>query len=238
MAVSEIHESAELRQCALGAQLFHVLENGAEVGAVAALHLEMRSVVFDLLRFRQYDVLLYAVVAEDEVHADPLEKVRAPAENRRGFVEEALDLSLLGRGRGVDGDDEGRDAALLAEFVFLDERHVAVDLHAVIVIAVVEAVRVDVRDLAEHGQLLKEVAEVGLLPVLHGEHPGEAAGLVRRLGTEGRELGLQPLRCVLPLLIERRFVHSGQCSCPVLRWRIRVRPGGRRGVGISGIRGV
>ena len=98
MAVGEVHESAELRQGALGAQLFHVLENGAEVGAVAALHLEMRGVVFDFLRLRQHDVLLHAVVAEDEVHADPLEKVRAPAEDRCGFVEEALDLSLLGRG--------------------------------------------------------------------------------------------------------------------------------------------
>ena len=238
MPVGEVHESAELRQCALGAQLFHVLENGAEVGAVAALHLEMRGVLFDLLRFRQHDVLLHAVVAEDEVHADPLEEVRPLAEDRGGFVEEALDLPLFGRGRGVDGDDEVRDTALLTEFVLLDERHVAVDLHAVIIVAVVEAVRVDVRDFAEHGQLLEEVAEVGLLPVLRGKHPGEAAGLVRGLGTEGRELGLQTLRRVLPLLIERRFVYLGQCSCPVLRWRIRVRLGGRRGVGSSGIRGV
>ena len=198
----------------------------------------MGSVVFDLLRFRQHDVLLHAVVAEDEVHADPLEEVRPPAEDRGGFVEEALDLSLLGRGRGVDGDDEVRDAALLAEFVLLDERHVAVNLHAVIVIAVVEAVRVDVRDLAEHGQLLEKVAEVGLLAVLRGEHPGEAAGLVRRLGTEGRELRLQALRRVLPLLIEHRFVHLGQCSCPVLRWCGGVWLGDRRAVGSSGIRSV
>ena len=70
---------------------------------------------------------------------------------------------LTGRG-GIDGDDQVLDLSGFPVLILLDQGHVAVDFHAIVIETVVKGIQIYGRFLPDDGELLQELPVVRAAP--------------------------------------------------------------------------
>ena len=148
-----------------------------------------------------------------------LKKTYPVPEKRRRFIKKLLNLLLLSGSRSIDDDDQIGNPSVLTEFVFLYKRHVSVDLHAVIIITVIKALRIDSCFLPHHRKLSEELPEIRFLSVLCRKHPGETSRLIPCFSSKSLKLCLKPLSGILPVIVQllHRNLLQRRTSAGILR---------------------
>ena len=134
---------------------------------------------------------------------DLMEKVLLAVQEGGRLPQEFLHQDFLtGRG-GIDGDDQVLDLSGLPVLILLDQGHVAVDFHAIVIETVVKGIQVYGRLLPDDGEFLQELPVIRAAPGREIQDPFQRALLIRGFLAHYIQFRPDPVGVLLP------FIFSG-----------------------------
>ena len=133
----------------------------------------------------------------------PPEKALRLLQNCTRLLQKTFDQLALARHRGIDHNNKILDFLLLLRLKRFDQRHVAIELHSIIVKNIVKGIQVDLHFLLQHTELPQKLPIVIALPTLGRDLLLQASHIIRRFFGKCLDLRLHPVSDIIPSLLLR-----------------------------------
>ena len=158
----------------------------------------MLRVFLHLGKLRNLNVILDLVITFNDVDFRFCKKMVSLQQHGGRFIQKLLYQKVLTGGRGVQHDDQLLHLRGLPVFILLNERHVAIHLHSVIVEAIIKGIRINKGLLSGNCKTLQKLMEIRPLRTVIGKKAKKFSRLRPRLPSK-RQLQTDLVRKLFPL---------------------------------------